>query len=129
MYGNDVLNLTRWAYGPRPTQADNLFMHDVKKNGEVVYTNKALFSDYYLEDGSYVKLDNVTLGYTFDCRNHKTVNNLRVYVTGQNLLTLTKYSGQDPEVNTTSVWDAGIDYCDFYPTVATVLIGINLSFK
>lgn len=129
VYGNDVLNLTRWAYGPRPTQADNLFMHDVKKNGDVVYTNKALFSDYYLEDGSYVKLDNVTLGYTFDCRNHKTVNNLRVYVTGQNLLTLTKYSGQDPEVNTTSVWDAGIDYCDFYPTVATVLIGINLSFK
>ena len=52
-----------------------------------------------------------------------------IYVTGQNLLTLTKYSGQDPEVNTTSVWDAGIDYCDFYPTVATVLIGINLSFK
>ena len=51
------------------------------------------------------------------------------YITGQNLLTLTKYSGQDPEVNTTSVWSAGIDYCDFYPTVATVLVGVNISFK
>ena len=35
----------------------------------------------------------------------------------------------DPEVNTTNVWSAGIDYCDFYPTVATVLFGLNISFK
>jgi iron complex outermembrane receptor protein len=52
-----------------------------------------------------------------------------VYASGQNLFTITKYSGMDPEVNTTGVWDAGIDYCDFYPTVATMLIGVNVTFK
>ncbi len=47
----------------------------------------------------------------------------------QNLFTLTAYSGQDPEVNTTGVWDAGIDYPDFYPTVATFMFGVNLTLN
>ena len=128
MYGNDVLNLTRWAYGPRESAADNVFMKDITKK-KTVYTNKALFTDYYLEDGSYIKLDNVTVGYTFRFKEDSLIDNLRVYLTGQNLLTITKYSGQDPEVNTTGVWSAGIDYCDFYPTVANVQFGVNISFK
>lgn len=127
--GNRILNLTRWAYGPRPSAADNIFMKDVKTPQGVVYANKEQFSDYYLENGSYMKIDNITLGYNFKFREGSPVNNLRVYVTGQNLATFTGYSGQDPEVNTTSVWDAGIDYCNFYPTVATVLLGVNISFK
>jgi iron complex outermembrane receptor protein len=57
------------------------------------------------------------------------IENLRVYMTAQNLLTITSYSGMDPEVDTNSVWSAGIDYCDFYPTVATVLFGLNLTFN
>ena len=128
VYGNDVLNLTRWAYGPRESAADNVFMKDISKN-KTVYANKALFTDYYLEDGSYIKLDNVTVGYTFKFKENSLIDNLRVYLTGQNLLTITKYSGQDPEVNTTGVWNAGIDYCDFYPTVANVQFGVNISFK
>ena len=126
--GNKILNLTRWAYGPRASAADNIFMKDVSKTNTVL-CNKEQFSDYYLEDGSYVKLDNITVGYTFKLKEKSLIDHLRVYVTGQNLATLTAYSGQDPEVNTTSVWSAGIDYCDFYPTVATVLFGVNISFK
>lgn len=128
VFGNDVLNLTRWAYGPRPSQADNLFMHDVKGK-DVTYTNKANFSDYYLEDGSYLKVDNITIGYTHKLPEGSSIENLRVYMTAQNILTLTKYSGLDPEVDTNSVWSAGIDYCDFYPTVATVLFGLNITFN
>ena len=60
-------------------------------------------------------------------KDNKYIQSARVYLTGQNLLTLTSYSGQDPEVNTTSVWNGGIDYCSFYPPVATFLIGLNLS--
>ena len=126
--GNKILNLTRWAYGPRASAADNIFMKDVSKTNTVL-SNKEQFSDYYLEDGSYVKLDNITVGYTFKLKEKSLIDHLRVYVTGQNLATLTAYSGQDPEVNTTSVWSAGIDYCDFYPTVATVLFGVNISLK
>ena len=134
--GNKILNVTRLAYGPQGSMSSNVFMYDVKnhymqdgKDKGVVYTNKTDFSDYYLEDGSYVKLDNITLGYNFKPKSNKYVENMRVYFTGQNLFTLTKYSGQDPEVNTTNVWSAGIDYSDFYPTVANFLIGVNISLK
>lgn len=127
--GNKILNLTRWAYGPRAMAADNIFMKDVKLKDGLVYANKEQFSDYYLENGSYMKIDNITLGYNFKFKESSLVDRLRIYITGQNLATITGYSGQDPEVNTTSVWSSGIDYCDFYPTVATVLFGLNISFK
>lgn len=127
--GNKILNLTRWAYGPRAMAADNIFMKDVKLKDGVVYANKEQFSDYYLENGSYMKIDNITLGYNFKFKESSLVDRLRIYITGQNLATITGYSGQDPEVDTTSVWSSGIDYCDFYPTVATVLFGLNISFK
>lgn len=127
--GNKILNLTRWAYGPRAMAADNIFMKDVKLKDGLVYANKEQFSDYYLENGSYMKIDNITLGYNFKFKESSLVDRLRIYITGQNLATITGYSGQDPEVNTTSVWSYGIDYCDFYPTVATVLFGLNISFK
>lgn len=127
--GNKILNLTRWAYGPRAMAADNIFMKDVKLKDGVVYANKEQFSDYYLENGSYMKIDNITLGYNFKFKESNLVDRLRIYITGQNLATITGYSGQDPEVDTTSVWSSGIDYCDFYPTVATVLFGLNISFK
>lgn len=131
VYGNDVLNVTRWAYGPSASQSMNVYLQDAmpNKDGKVVYTNKSQFSDYYLEDGSYLKLDNLTVGYTFGLKQNKYVQSLRLYATGQNLFTLTAYSGQDPEVNTTGVWDAGIDYPDFYPTVATFMLGVNLTLN
>ena len=74
-----------------------------------------------------MKLDNLTAGYTFKMKENKYIQSMRVYFTGQNLLTLTAYSGMDPEVNTTSVWNGGIDYPSFYPPVATFLVGLNLS--
>lgn len=126
VYGNDILNLTRWTYGPSASQSTNVFMKDITKDN-VTYTNKEHFSDFYLEDGSYIKLDNLTVGYTFKLRENKYVDKLRVYLTGQNLFTITKYSGIDPEVNTTSVWSSGIDDCSFYPSITTVLLGVNLT--
>ena len=129
VYGNDVLNITRWAYGPQSSVSSAVYMADVT-GSDVVMANKSNFSDYYLEDGSYLKLDNLTIGYTVPVKKeNKIVNSARIYATGQNLLTLTKYSGQDPEVNTTDVWSSGIDYCDFYPTVATFLVGVNITFN
>ena len=130
--GNKVLNVTRWAYGPQASVGTNLFLKDaVEPNpmtGKIEYANKSQFTDYYLEDGSYLKLDNLTVGYTFKMKEtNKYIKSLRVYFTGQNLFTLTSYSGQDPEVSTTNVWSAGIDYPDFYPTVATFMLGVNLN--
>ena len=128
VYGNDVLNVTRWAYGPQSSQSLNVFVKDATAE-KVRYTNKSQFSSYYLEDGLYLKVDNITVGYTHKFPQGSSIENLRFYLTAQNVLTLTKYSGLDPEVDTNSVWSAGIDYCDFYPTVATFLFGVNLTFN
>ena len=124
--GNKILNVTRWAYGPQSSVPTNIFMKDAV-GSDVKVVDKGHFTDQYLEDGSYIKLDNLTIGYNLKLKENKYIDNLRVYLTGQNLFTITKYSGQDPEVNTTGVWDAGIDYPSFYPTVATVLLGVNIS--
>ena len=124
--GNKILNVSRWAYGPESSVSSNIFLKDAV-GSSVKEKDKGHFMDTYLESGSYLKLDNLTIGYNFKFKQNKYVDNLRVYLTGQNLFTITAYSGQDPEVNTTSVWNAGIDYADFYPTVATILLGVNLS--
>ncbi len=130
--GNKLLNVTRWAYGPEKSMSQNVFMYDILKNPHnnpigVDYAKKAEFSSYYLEDGSYLKLDNITVGYTFRFKENKYIQSLRLYGTAQNLFTITGYSGQDPEVNTTSVWSAGIDYTSFYPRTGSFQVGINLN--
>lgn len=130
--GNKILNVTRWAYGPQDSQSINVFMYDILNNPKnnpagVTYSNKSAFSDYYLEDGSYLKLDNITVGYTFRFKENKYIQSLRLYATAQNLFTITKYSGQDPEVNTANVWSAGIDYTSFYPRTASCMFGVNLN--
>lgn len=124
--GNKILNVARWIYGPQSQTSVNFFAKDCIGDN-VRYANKANFSDYYLENGSYFKLDNITVGYTFRFKENKYIDHLRLYLTGQNLFTITSYSGPDPEVNTTSVWNSGIDYPSFYPRVATVLLGLNIS--
>ena len=126
--GNKILNLTRWAYGAESSTSLNVFMYDVKNHPNGIYnTNKAFLSNRYLEDGSYVKLDNITVGYTFRFKENKYVNTLRIYGTVQNVFTITGYSGQDPEVNTSDVWRSGIDYADFYPRTGSCLFGVNLN--
>ncbi len=124
--GNKILNVSRWIYGPQSSTSVNFFAKDCIGD-DVKYANKANFSDYYLEDGSYLKLDNLTVGYTFKIKENKYIDKCRLYLTGQNLFTITRYSGLDPEINTTSVSSSGIDYPSFYPRVATILLGLNLS--
>ncbi len=127
VYGNDVLNVKRWAYAPQKSVGANVFMKDVEAlaNGTGAY-RQAEFSDYYLEDGSYLKLDNITLGYTIPFKDNKYIQSIRVHATAENVFTITKYSGLDPEVNTSDVWNAGIDGTGFYPSCCNVLVGLGI---
>ncbi|GAB3262689.1 TonB-dependent receptor [Larkinella harenae] len=132
-YGTfDLLNLTggnnqsaraldRWT----PTNPSN----------EIPRANAAggsrLLSSLHVEDGSYLRFRNISLGYNLpkNWLSRISVNSLKVYVTLQNYLTLTKYSGLDPEVNRygSSSLSQGLDY-GAYPAAKTVLIGANLKF-
>ena len=88
-------------------------------------------SDRYVEDGSYIRLKNITFGYTFPKNMIKKVGleNLRVYANIQNLLTLTKYEGYDPEigVSTASANVYGLDN-GRYPSPTVYSFGLNVSF-
>lgn len=88
-------------------------------------------SDRYLENGDYLKLANATVSYNIG-NIGKGVKNVRVYLTGQNLLLFTGYNGFDPEVNTVNVGanglpSAGIEYIP-YPSARTVILGANFTF-
>ena len=78
-------------------------------------------SDIFVEDASYLRLKNVELGYSLDSDKLAGLGNIRFYVSGQNLLTFTDYSGLDPE--STDLIDFGT-----YPQSLTVLFGVNASF-
>lgn len=88
-------------------------------------------STRFVEDGSYLRLKSVTLTYNFNPRMFKKagISKFSVYTTGQNLLTLTKYSGFDPEVNAfgLSATELGVDY-GTYPQARTATVGVNVEF-
>ena len=86
-------------------------------------------SDRYVEDGSYLRLNNITLGYDLPINENNTIKGANIYVTGQNLLTLTNYSGYDPEI-TSFMWTGLISGVDWNgpPNSRNILIGLNLNF-
>ena len=90
-------------------------------------------SDRYVEDGSYLRVKNITLGYTFPKRLLQKVNidNIRLYVNIQNLYTLTKYSGYDPEVGASTQDSTGLTFGvdnGRYPSPMTCSFGMNITF-
>ncbi len=85
------------------------------------------FNSYYIEDGDFWKIDNITLGYNFPISNNKFLKSARVYASTLNTLILTGYSGIDPEVNRLGL-APGNDSRDKYPNTRTFTLGVNLSF-
>lgn len=94
------------------------------------FANPITASSRFLEKGDYLKMTNATLSYNFGSFG-KSIKGLSVYVTGQNLFVITKYSGFDPEVNTdknvNGVPSTGIEYIP-YPSARTITFGINAGF-
>lgn len=95
-----------------------------------------LFSDLYLQDGDYIRLQNLTLGYDFKkLISWKGLSKLRLYFQVQNLFTLTKYDGMDPEIgsyngtdgNSSDSWVSGVDM-GYYPHPRTFIVGVNVAF-
>jgi hypothetical protein len=90
--------------------------------------NNTRASDRYVEDGSFIKLKNLQLGYTFPSARleRAKLGGLRFYVQGRNLITLTKYTGFDPEISG-GIFDTGIDR-GAYPQARSIAVGLDLKF-
>lgn len=148
-YGNDILNANRIMfenpgiigneYNMLAPAADR-WTPENPTNGVQAYKFAGVFgfpqdgnlvSDYYIEDGSYLKLKTVTLGYTFNksVLNKLGIKSCRLYVAGQNLHTWTNYSGYDPDVSVGKygALTPGLDY-SAYPMSATFMGGVEIKF-
>ena len=112
-------SLNRWPYG-------NLNRATRKSTGR----NGASTSTFHLEDGSYLRLQNLSLGYTLPAKltRRAGISKVRVYFQANNLFTITKYSGYNPEVNkrADNALTPGEDYCS-YPLSRSFNIGLNVT--
>ncbi|THU36129.1 SusC/RagA family TonB-linked outer membrane protein [Niastella caeni] len=123
--GNKILNNTL-AQLNNPADSKNLNVPKFTL-GEAFTDNIAyLTSDRFLENGSYVRLDNATLGYSWKTK-IPAISKLRFFVSGNNIFTITNYRGIDPEINIGGL-TPGIDAKNFYPKTRSVIIGANIVF-
>ncbi|CAH0275832.1 TonB-dependent receptor SusC [Pedobacter sp. Bi27] len=124
-FGNKIFNATKADLSYTAGAAVNNILNSAADD-KVTDTRNSFYSDRYIESGSYVRLDNATLGYNFK-NLIKYVSNVRVYLSTNNLFTITGYKGVDPEINQGGA-APGIDYNNFYPKTRTFLLGLNASF-
>ena len=121
--GGKIFNTYRATYeninyiGLRNIMAS--WLNDTTFTGGVVYSSK------YIEDATYLKLDNLTVSYDFK-PSASLVKGIRLYLTGQNLLCLTRYSGVDPEVSLSGL-TPGIEGTSYYPRTRVFTLGANIT--
>jgi iron complex outermembrane receptor protein len=125
VFGNKIFNATRAdLFRPSTAMSSNILVDaasELPADG-----NSYKYSSRFIEDGSYIRFDNATLGYNVKITN-KYVKTLRVYSSVNNLFVITKFKGIDPEVNQGGI-APGVDYNNFYPKTRTILFGVNVSF-
>jgi TonB-dependent starch-binding outer membrane protein SusC len=127
--GNKILNNTFYEY----TRLDNITKNAYGGVKPLYKDDQTRFNADFLENGDYLRISNLTLGYTMPSGSlGKTINSLRIYVTGQNLGVISSYRGYDPAINTPLGGDNGttglsIDYLA-YPLPRNFIFGLNLGF-
>lgn len=125
VYGNRIFNATRADLSRlRQANVTNISKEAVK---EGIFETPIIASSRFLEDGSFFRLDNATLGYRFNVSSSKYFKQARLYLTGQNLFVITNYTGVDPEVSLGGL-APGIDNRSYYPKTRSFILGVNLSF-
>jgi len=143
VYGNDIANgnliklnnAEGLGTNISPNAYNNAWRPDAQSNlhprlGYDVISNQAIgISDRIIEDGSYLRLNNVTVSYDIPLENSSLMERLNVYVAGQNLFTWTDYSGYNPEVSS-FLYNGLINGVDWNgaPNAKTILLGLNINF-
>lgn len=139
--GNDIYNLAKGTLAQAELQnalADAYTKAWTKEGDNATYprmtnsdtNNNYRTSSFYVEDGSYLRLQNIQLGYNLPkelCNKTHIINSLRVFVSAQNLFTITGYSGLDPEIGVDNVLNTGYD-TTHYPASRTITFGLNVKF-
>jgi TonB-dependent starch-binding outer membrane protein SusC len=122
--GGKVFNMYRLYYENWQSIGRNI-VHTQLETPQFIGNGQ--YSSKYLEDATFLKLDNVSLGYNFTMHS-KYVSKLRLNATAQNVFTITGYKGLDPEVNLSGL-EPGIEYLYYYPRTTVITLGVNVTFN
>ena len=127
-FGYDIFNIHDFYYGTRNFTGNRL-QKAYGKNFQISGNSNPVVCDYFLEKGDYLKLDMVTLGYTFDLSKCRFLDRVRLYGTVKNVFTLTKFSGVDPsnyQVNGLTPGAQGSR--DYFPSTRQFILGMTVDF-
>jgi TonB-linked SusC/RagA family outer membrane protein len=122
--GGDILNAYRLYYESWSVIGLRNVVHTQYENPEFI--GNVTYSSKYIEDASFIKLDNITLSHNFKIKS-SVISSLSVFGSAQNVFTITEYNGIDPEVNLGGI-EPGIDALSYYPRVTTIAFGLNVKF-
>ena len=130
-FGFKILNEARAYY-----QNNAVTYNRMKDAAEAPYSDgnvlkpaqKQTFVSYYLSNGNFFKLSNITIGYNVPLKENKYVKAIRAYASADNVFTITSYNGLDPELTNWDPRSSGIDQRDKYPTIHTFTFGLNVTF-
>ncbi len=126
-FGHKIFNMRKYGMGLIGCGTDNVLRTAYTDDSDVL-SSGGIISSYFLENGNYFKLDNVTLGYNFTPKSRQLVESLRVYVTAKNLFTLTAYKGNDPSIVTSTGITPGVDSNSAYPQATQLSLGVTVRF-
>ncbi|SDM28574.1 SusC/RagA family TonB-linked outer membrane protein [Pedobacter antarcticus] len=121
----DVFNMINMYYSLPNVKGQNVLKEAYTAHKDI--KGEKELSDYWLEKGDFLKIDAVSLGYTFSKSVIKPLKNLRLYATGRDLFVFTNYSGLDPQVNINGL-DPGFEERNAYPKTRTFMFGLQANF-
>lgn len=130
-FGFKILNCSRMFYENNAIPYNKLKSVEKAPYGSsyaLSSSQQAAFVSYYLENGDFMKLTNLTIGYNFPIKSNRYLKSARAYLSGDNLFCITGYSGLDPELSNASPAYAGVDSREQYPSIRSFTFGVNFTF-
>lgn len=128
--GFQAFNLRKYQMGLMGSSTDNVLRTAYTVDKNITTANPMVLSSFYLENASYIKLEDLTLGYNIGFRSgNRYFDNIRVYFSAKNLFTLTSYTGNDPSTLNINGLAPGIDTGDAYPYARQFSLGLSITFK
>ena len=130
VFGHSLVNINNARYGAGGSIA---IQNGMQQALDYIDAEAPVFTDIHVEKADFVKLDNFSFGYNFDFKDSKYVSTLTLYLSGQNLFTITNYSGVDPEVRYNDPYDSnnplapGLDRENTYFRTRSITIGANIT--
>lgn len=125
-FGYDILNLRQFYYGLQNQPVINLLSDAYTRNGHIL--GEKVYCDYFLEKGNFLKLEEVSIGYTFPLTSNRWIHSIQGHLAVSNVFTLTGYSGSDPaNINVNGV-EPGIEPLSIYPAARIFTVGLTVGF-